>query len=90
MRLFRFFLLYLCLAFSSPLFAGDQASTVNINTADATTLATILKGVGPSKAEAIITYRKSFGLFQAVEELAEVKGIGKSLLNKNRELIVLK
>ncbi len=90
MRVFRYFLLSLCLSFSSLLFADEVTVPVNINTADATTLSTVLKGVGPSKAEAIIAYRKSYGPFQAVDELVAVKGIGESLVNKNRELIVLK
>ncbi len=79
MRLFRFFLLSLYLSLSSPLFAEDQPLPVNINTADAAALTAALKGVGPSKAEAIVAYRQSYGSFQSVDELAEVKGIGDSL-----------
>ena len=90
MRIFRYFLLSLCMTFSSLLFAGDTSAPVNINTADAETLSTALSGVGPSKAEAIIAYRENYGPFQAVDELVAVKGIGESLVNKNRQLIVLK
>ncbi len=63
--------------------------TVNINRADASALASGLRGVGPSKAEEIVRYREAFGPFQSVDELAEVKGIGKSTLEKNRDLITL-
>ncbi|KZZ57235.1 hypothetical protein A3762_02145 [Oleiphilus sp. HI0125] len=63
---------------------------VNINEADAQTIASNLKGIGLKKAEAIIQYRKSYGPFHDVEELKEVKGIGKSILEKNKHLIVAK
>jgi competence protein ComEA len=63
--------------------------TVNINRADAPALAAGLRGVGPSKAEEIVRYREAFGPFESVDELAEVKGIGKSTLEKNRDLIIL-
>ena len=64
--------------------------TVNINTADAATLAAVLKGVGNAKAEAIIAYRKQHGAFKSAEQLAEVKGIGNSLVSRNRDRIVVK
>lgn len=65
------------------------ASTININTADAQTLASGLKGVGMSRAEDIIRYREAYGPFATVEELTSVKGIGKSTLEKNRQVITL-
>lgn len=90
MRLFRYFLLSLCLIITSVAFAEEPLPPVNINTADVGTLTATLKGVGLSKAEAIIAYRQSFGAFKSVDELTAVKGIGESLLNKNRDNIVLK
>nr|WP_136251664.1 ComEA family DNA-binding protein [Ningiella ruwaisensis] len=54
---------------------------VNINEADAETLSS-LPGVGPKKAEAIISYRELNGNFQTVEELQNVKGIGKRMVEK--------
>lgn len=63
---------------------------VNINTADAATLAAALKGVGNAKAEAIIAHRKQHGPFKSAEQLAEVKGIGNSLVARNRDRIVVK
>ncbi|MEP0203553.1 MAG: helix-hairpin-helix domain-containing protein [Halioglobus sp.] len=65
------------------------ASSVNINTADAQTLASGLNGVGLSRAEDIIRYREAYGPFATVEELTSVKGIGKSTLEKNRQVITL-
>jgi len=69
--------------------ATPAAVTVNINAADATALAAGLKGVGQSRAMEIVRYRETYGPFASVEELAEVKGIGRSTLEKNRSLITL-
>jgi competence protein ComEA len=64
-------------------------STVNINKADAQTLAATLKGVGESRATEIVRYREAYGPFASAEELTEVKGIGQSTLDMNRKLITL-
>lgn len=68
--------------------AAVQQDVININTADAQTLAK-LKGVGPKKAEAIIAWRKTNGNFKTVEQFADVKGIGSSTLEANRKNIRL-
>ena len=65
------------------------AETVNINKADAATLAATLNGVGPSRAEDIVRYREAYGPFKSVEELMDVKGIGQSTLDRNRAVITL-
>ena len=70
--------------------AIEPAKVVNINTADATTIANGLVGVGQSKAEAIVAYRKEHGPFKSSEQLAEVKGIGDKLVLKNHDRIVVK
>lgn len=62
---------------------------VNINEADASTLADVLQGVGQSRARAIVEYREQNGPFDSLEELSEVKGIGEATVNLNRERIVL-
>ena len=67
----------------------DQAAKVNLNAADAETLCRDLFGIGVSKAKAIVAYRESNGPFTAVDELLEVKGIGKALLEKNRHRLVI-
>ncbi|WP_314531351.1 ComEA family DNA-binding protein [uncultured Pseudomonas sp.] len=67
----------------------EQSAKVNLNAADAETLRTELFGIGAAKAKAIIAYRESNGPFTAVDELLEVKGIGKALLEKNRERLVI-
>lgn len=71
--------------FAIETFAGP----VNINTADAATLSRELKGIGAKRAEAIVEYRRKFGPFKSVEELALVKGIGPAAIQKNREFIRL-
>ena len=70
-----------------PLFAF--AGPVNVNTADAQTLSAELKGVGLSRAQAIVAYREANGPFRSVEELAEVKGIGARTVEINRANILL-
>ncbi|MEZ5501184.1 MAG: ComEA family DNA-binding protein [Halioglobus sp.] len=69
--------------------AVAKVAKVNINTADASTLAAHLKGVGEARATEIVRYREAYGPFASVEELTEVKGIGKSTLEMNREVITL-
>lgn len=87
----------LSLAGFGPLVAQqlDEQETVqvntqlNINTADAEALAARLVGVGLVKAQEIVLYREKFGDFVAIEELADVKGIGMATVEKNRHLIAL-
>lgn len=62
---------------------------VNINTADAAAIDQALINVGPSKAAAIVAYRKEHGAFRSADQLAEVKGIGLKTVEKNRERIVI-
>ena len=79
-------LLQLLLALLLPLRAHAQ---VDINHADAKTLAESLSGIGLVKAEAIVAYRDSHGPFQHVEDLASVDGIGARTIEANREAIVI-
>jgi competence protein ComEA len=65
--------------------AEAQAGKIDLNKADATILQRDLFGIGETKANAIVAYRDSNGPFSSVDELLEVKGIGKALLDKNRE-----
>lgn len=80
----------LLLGLSSATFAvGEGDEAVNINTADAATLARVLKGVGASRAEEIVRYREEHGDFIDVYELANVKGIGERTVEMNEARIVL-
>jgi competence protein ComEA len=77
---------FLLLATALPAWAGQP---VNINTADASAIAAALKGIGQSKAEAIVAYRKEHGPFKSADDLTQVKGIGKKTVENNRELILV-
>ena len=72
------------------LFMNSVFAAVNVNTADAETIAKELKGIGMTKAQAIVEYREANGHFETVEQLTEVKGIGLKTVEKNREEILLK
>ena len=61
---------------------------VNINEADADTLAT-LKGVGKDRALKIIEYREQNGPFQKAEDIMKVKGIGQKTFEQNKDLIAI-
>ena len=78
--------LLLSLAFAGSAFAADK---VNLNTADAATIDRVLVNVGPTKAEAIVAYRKTHGPFRSAEQLAQVDGIGLKTVEKNREMILI-
>lgn len=86
MSSFRHFLqsLVFVLCFSTAALAATPATQqVNINTADAATLDRLLDGVGPSKALAIVEYRKANGAFRSPADLAKVKGIGPATVQRN-------
>jgi competence protein ComEA len=63
------------------------AGPVDINTADASTLARELNGVGPSRAQAIVAYRNEHGPFKSVDDLALVKNIPRKLIENNRDML---
>ncbi|MHB2140110.1 ComEA family DNA-binding protein [Pseudomonas monsensis] len=65
--------------------APAQSARIDLNDADAVTLQKELSGVGEAKAKAIVAYRETNGPFASVDELLEVKGIGKAILDRNRE-----
>lgn len=67
----------------------SPAGKVNLNTADQDTLQRELSGIGSAKAAAIVEHRQSKGTFASVDELLEVQGIGKSLVEKNRDRLAI-
>jgi competence protein ComEA len=80
--------LFYALALACGGFAAT-AGPVNINTADAATLATQLQGVGPALAEAIVADRKANGNFATPEALTRVKGIGTRIVEMNKGNILV-
>ena len=60
---------------------GTSWAAVNINTATQSELEGV-KGLGPSKAKAIIEYRDKNGPFKSIDDLDKVKGFGKSSVEK--------
>lgn len=78
-----------------PVIGGSGSATnesgqgvVNLNTADTAALET-LPGIGPSIAAAIIRHRESEGLYQRVDDLLEVAGIGPSRLAQLEALVTV-
>lgn len=68
----------------------EAVEVVNINNADAETLAQVLTGVGLARAQAIIEYRRQHGEFQDAYELANIKGIGERTVEQNEHKIRLR
>ena len=61
---------------------------VNVNTANVEELS-MLPGVGPARARAIVELRQKLGGFKRIEDLLEVKGIGEASLAKLRPFVAL-
>lgn len=77
--------------------AGDTATDtavapvgglVSLNSATQAELET-LPGIGPSKAQAIISYRQQNGPFVRIEDLEKVKGIGPKTFQSLKSQITL-
>ena len=66
----------------------EREKLVNLNTADAEALCS-LNGIGASKAEAILAYRREIGGFKSTEQLLEVAGIGESLFQQIKSSIYI-
>ena len=78
------------LVVSSVISSIAMAAPVNINTASAAQIAEALNGIGLSKAQAIVDYRESYGLFTAADEIVFVRGIGESTFENNKGDILVK
>ena len=81
--------MFALLALAVALGAQAEETRVDVNTADAQTIARVLVGVGQSKAEAIVAYREENGRFESVEDLARVRGIGEATIKRNEARISL-
>ncbi|GAA4650758.1 hypothetical protein GCM10023116_30410 [Kistimonas scapharcae] len=77
------------LGFSSMAFAEGKSAKININTASAKTLDKELKYVGETIAKRIVEYRRKHGNFSSIEELSNVRGIGKKVVEANKKNVVV-
>ncbi len=80
--------LVIALALSLPL--GTMATEpLDLNAANAETLAATMEGVGVQKAQAIVAYRDRHGPFGSVDEITAVRGIGPATVEKNRSKLAV-
>ncbi len=79
-----------CALALSALASVHAAEPVDINTADAVTLAEAMPGVGLKRAKAIVEYRRQHGPFDRLDDLVEVYGIGEKLLDKSRDRLMVR
>ena len=77
--------LFIAALFSTSLLAATDP--LDINSASQQQLAEQMVGIGPSKALAIVEYRGTHGPFQTIDDLAQVKGISSSTIERNRDRI---
>ena len=86
-KLVSFFAGILLLASAGLVMAAEL---VNLNKADSAAIQQSLIGIGPIKAEAIVSYRKKNGSFKSLDDLLNVKGIGPGLIKKNKKYLSLR
>ena len=67
---------------------SEENGKININKASKDELMT-LPGVGESRAESIIKYRKEQGAFHSIEDIMQVSGIKEGLFEKIKDLITI-
>ena len=65
--------------------ASILSKKININQANAKTIAAAFNGIGVKRSQAIVEYRKAHGVFNSLDELSLVKGISKRFIQKNSE-----
>jgi len=68
--------------------AKEITKKININNASLDEL-TLLIGIGEKKAQAIVKYREEMGNFKRIEDIMNVKGIGNSTYEKNKDKITV-
>jgi len=71
------------------LFFSLTFGAININKANSAQLQN-LNGIGPTKAQEIIKYRKAHGGFKSVDELVNVKGIGPMTMKKLKSQVSIR
>ncbi|MDD2377892.1 MAG: helix-hairpin-helix domain-containing protein [Bacilli bacterium] len=66
----------------------NDTGKISLNTATIEELLT-LPGIGETKAKSIIKYREEVGSFKNIEEIMNIKGIGKSTFEKFKDYLTL-
>lgn len=74
---------------SGPGTAPEPPATVNLNLASIAELEK-LPGIGPSIARRIVEYRDRHGPFVSVDSLSDVWGIGPRLVDRLRDLVIVR
>ena len=90
-------LLFTAISYSKKISSRNNIRLININQRHAAininraTLQQLehLSGIGPSLAQDIISYREQMGGFKELEEIKNVKGIGKKKFEELKDLIVI-
>lgn len=86
---FRVFALVSCLLlFSVPTISFADAQ-ININSANADALSSVVNGIGPAKAAAIVAYRDMHGAFKTLDDILKVPGIGEVTLSRIKPFLAL-
>ena len=67
---------------------SEQILLLNVNAADQAELMA-LPGIGKVTAERIVTFRTEHGPFKSIDDLTQVKGVGKKVLEKIRPLVTI-
>jgi competence ComEA-like helix-hairpin-helix protein len=78
-----------CAAFVAPALANKKPppEPINLNTATSEELQQV-PGIGPSTADKILQFRKSYGAFKSVDDQRAIRGIGPKRLEKMRKYLV--
>jgi competence ComEA-like helix-hairpin-helix protein len=72
-----------------PIMTGPIRTEISINTANASQLS-LLPGVGPKLANAIINYRSQNGPITSWEQLESIRGIGPKMIVRMQQYGVIK
>ena len=68
---------------SAPPVILKSTPKINLNTATASELTHLIKGIGTKRAEAIVQYREQHGHFKSLKELAAVHGFGERFVTQH-------
>ncbi|KTC81380.1 ComEA family DNA-binding protein [Legionella brunensis] len=64
----------------AKVFSGKK---IDLNKADVSELSKSVKGIGQKRAEAIVHYREEHGNFKSIEDLSQVRGLGKQFVKSH-------